>query len=322
MSRLILSFKLIFLSLAIGASYSLFYSHLLGLQKEPISPNPYLLAASAASDQAASNQTPPAASLPTVFSDQSFSGNNETTTVKNKIYKREEPKYFQADIPILMYHYIEEAPTSTKMAALYLSPLIFEEQLQAIKDNNYNTIFVSEAAVSLREKKKLPSRSLALTFDDGYEDFYDNVFPLLKKYDIKATLYVIVNRLEHPGYINEAELKEMVMSRFIEIGSHTFNHPDLKLSSKQAAEWEIGESKKTLSNIIGRPVLTIAYPFGRYNYEDVTIASSTGYLGAVSVDHGFNQSVNNLYLLKRLRPDDRRGPVFAKWLNRIFTERY
>lgn len=312
MKQLVLLAKVVFLSLAASATIYLLFWNSLSCLTQPnllVGPPRHLV------PHKINRQI-----KPVLYNEQYLRNiNHGTTTVHNQAEIQAASKFWQANIPILMYHYIEDVSSSTRMAALYLSPAIFEEQLQAIKLNHYNPIFASEAAKSLRDKKPLPARSLALTFDDGYEDFYDNVYPLLKKYDIKATLYVIINRIDQPGYVSETELKELSLSRFVEIGSHTFNHPDLKLGNTREADWEIKESKKGLERITGRPVLTFAYPFGRYNYEDVEIASSTGYLGAVTVDPGSSQSDNSLYLLKRLRPDDRPGPLFAKWLNRVFA---
>lgn len=227
--------------------------------------------------------------------------------------KKLAPKSFTELTPVLMYHYIEAPTASTTLPGLYLRPEIFKDQLQEIKKNGYSPIFLADLAVSLKEKKKLPARSIVLTFDDGYEDFYTQAYPLLKEYGFKSTLYVIINRLDTFGYLTKAQVKELAESGLVEIGSHTFNHPDLRLAKEKTSEFEIKDSRLALEKISGQPVLTFAYPFGHYQVSDLAIASSS-YQGAVSVQPGVWQATEDVWLIRRLRPGARRGEEFSKWL--------
>jgi len=227
-----------------------------------------------------------------------------------------------ANIPVLMYHYIEAPLATTTLPGLYLEPQIFESQLQEIKKNEYNVVFISEVADSLRQSRSLPKCSLALTFDDGYEDFYTKAFPLLKKYNLKGALYVIINRLDTPGYVTRAQVREMAESGFIEIGSHTFNHPDLRTKKYKDAVFEIRDSRAELEKISGYPVRTFAYPYGHFNADDLSIAETSGYWGAVSVKPGVSQSADNLWQIKRLRPGQLSGQAFSDWLRESFRSKY
>lgn len=227
-----------------------------------------------------------------------------------------------ANIPVLMYHYIEAPRATTTLPGLYLEPNIFDNQLQEIKKNEYNVVFISEVADSLRQSRPLPKCSLALTFDDGYEDFYTKAFPLLKKYGLKGTLYVIINRLDTPGYVTRAQVKEMAESGLVEIGSHTFNHPDLRSKKMKDAIFEIRDSRVELEKISGYPVRTFAYPYGYFNADALSIAATSGYWGAVSVKPGVSQSADNLWQVKRLRPGRLSGQAFANWLRESFRLKY
>ncbi len=217
--------------------------------------------------------------------------------------------------PILMYHYISAAPATTTLPGLYLHPAIFENQLQEIAKIGYQTVFMSQMAAAIVSGAST-TKTIALTFDDGYEDFYINAFPLLKKYNLKGTFYVIINALDKPGYITKAQLQEMAASGFVEIGSHTFNHPDLRLKQEADAVFEIKGSKGELEKMIGQPVLTFAYPYGYYNYQILEIMKHAGYLGALSVIPGTNHKPENRWLITRLRPGSRSGEEFAKWLEK------
>ncbi len=224
------------------------------------------------------------------------------------------PKGFFQNIPILMYHYIEIPSATTTLKGLYLDPAIFDKQLQELKKNNYTTLFASELADSILGETKLAGNNIVLTFDDGYEDFYTKVWPVLKKYNYKATVYVIINKLGVSGYLTRDQIKELAASNLVEIGSHTFNHPDLRSLKNKDAKFEIQASKKILEQISGHPVLTIAYPFGYYNKEFFAVASEAGYKAAVSVQPGVKQGINNIWEWRRLRPGERTGTVFIKWL--------
>jgi len=223
-------------------------------------------------------------------------------------------KGFSQNIPILMYHYVEVPSATTTLKGLYLDPVIFDKQLQELKKYNYKTLFASELADSILSETKLAGNNIVLTFDDGYEDFYTKVWPVLKKYNYKATVYVIINKLGVSGYLTRDQIKELVASNLVEIGSHTFNHPDLRSLKNKDAKFEIQASKKILEQISGRPVLTFAYPFGYYKKEFFALASEVGYKAAVSVQPGVKQGINNIWEWRRLRPGERTGGVFIKWL--------
>jgi peptidoglycan/xylan/chitin deacetylase (PgdA/CDA1 family) len=223
--------------------------------------------------------------------------------------------------PILMYHYIETAPATTSLPGLYLSPKIFCQQLQELQAQKYQTVFVSEVAASLRAHRSLPSKSVALSFDDGYEDFYTQAWPWLQRYQIKSTVYVIINALDKPGYLTSAQVKLLAQSKLVEIGSHTFNHPDLRKSTPRAAHYEIVSSRGVLERLTGQKILTFAYPYGYYQPDLFSLVSEAGYLGAVTVKPGAQQDSGDLWMMKRLRPEARVGTEFSNWLKGWFNKK-
>lgn len=233
-----------------------------------------------------------------------------------------ELKLYNIVLPILMYHYVETPTATTTLKGLYLDPKIFADQLLVLSQNNYVPLFMSETAAELQAEKKPDNKNIVLTFDDGYEDFYTEVFPLLKKYNYKATLYIIINKLGAPGYLTREQVRELAASDLVEIASHTFNHPDLRALKDKDAKFEITASKKILEQISGRPVTSFAYPFGYYQTDFFSLASSSGYTNAVSVISGVRQGKENIWLLRRLRPGDRQGEVFIKWLDDWSKSKY
>lgn len=123
-----------------------------------------------------------------------------------------------------------------------------------------------------------PSRTYAVTFDDGYESVYREAFPVLQEYSIPATVFVcpgLANRLpslEGRTMLSWDQVREMC--RFgIRFGAHTLTHPDLRTVPRDRAEAEIAGSQAMLEDRLGGAVRTFAYPFGRFDATSREIAS-------------------------------------------------
>lgn len=208
-------------------------------------------------------------------------------------------------IPIVMYHYVEyvKDPNDIIRKQLDTSPLWFEDQLKILRKNNFQTYFVRDVPDILNGVINYDAKkSIVLTFDDGYEDFYTVVFPLLKKYNIRATVYIINDFLERRDFLTKAQVVELSHSGLVEIGAHTLDHVYLKTSVETVAREQIVKSKQELEELIGMKVLSFAYPYGAFNPRTVDIVKEASFSAAVSVIPGTHQSHDNLLYLYRIRP--------------------
>jgi len=221
-------------------------------------------------------------------------------------------------LPILMYHYVE--PLSGKENRLRIglttTNKIFDQQLKTLKDYQYQTYFVKELVALLAGEKTLRQKSVILTFDDGYADFYTYVFPLLKKYQLKATVYVIYDAINAPGYLSETQINELLASGLVEIGSHTLDHINLKTAKPAETKRQIFLSKELFEKRFKTDIASFAYPFGAFTEEAVNLTKQAGYKLAVSVIPGVEQSSNNNFYLFRLRPGDRTGKSLLKFIQK------
>lgn len=208
-------------------------------------------------------------------------------------------------IPIIMYHYVEYVKDTKDIIRkkLSITPLLFEQHLQALKDARYETYFVKDVPQILDGTIRYSTQSAILSFDDGYEDFYTDVFPLLKKYNMRATLYIITNYIGKKGFLSEAQIRELIDSDLVEIGSHTQDHVYLKVSPKDYADEQIRDSKKMLEETFNMKIKTFAYPYGAFNEYALGAVQQAGYTAAVSVIPGELQSKDNLFFLSRIRPE-------------------
>lgn len=210
----------------------------------------------------------------------------------------------QIKIPIIMYHYVEYVKdiNDTVRKRLDITPDLFEGQLKSLHQANYKTYFVKDIQKILDDSIIISSKPIVLTFDDGYEDFYSVVYPILKKYQMKATVYVIVDYIGRKGFLSETELTELAGSGLVEIGAHTLDHVYLKNSGYISALKQINESKTKLEKLLNIKVETFAYPYGAFDQQTLTVVKEASFSAAVSVIPGSLQSKDNLFYLYRIRP--------------------
>lgn len=195
------------------------------------------------------------------------------------------------DMPILMYHHIREYSDSSDQTGINLSvsPTKLAEQLDLIKSSGYTTITFNDL-----NEGNIPSKPIILTFDDGYENFYQSAFPALKSREMKAVSYIITNDTGGQ-YMTTDQVKE-ISENGIEIGSHTLSHPDLTKLSQGKLTDETKNSKEELEKIIGKPVVSFCYPSGQYNDAVVAAVEAAGYKFAVTTKPGVSNFSSPLRL--------------------------
>lgn len=219
-------------------------------------------------------------------------------------------------IPVLMYHYIEYVADKgdTIRQSLNITPYTFEEQIKTFKDNGYTFLTAGEVGDIIDGKKRLPKNPVVITFDDGYRDFYTDAFPILRKYQAKATAYIIPNFLNRPNYMFSSQVEEIIKSGLVEIGAHTLNHVYLKGMTDQRAYDEIAGSKLELEKKFGISVVSFAYPYGAFNQETEKLVKEAGFKTAVSTILGTTLSKQNRYFIYRIRPGYRTEIQLTKYL--------
>lgn len=219
-------------------------------------------------------------------------------------------------VPILMYHYVEyvQDPKDTTRASLNTTPATLAEEIKTLQGAGYTFMTNRELSEVLDGKTKLPAKPILLTFDDGYRDFYTDAYPILKKYHVRATQYVIAGFLDMPNHLTTSQLNEIANDELVEIGAHTVHHLWLKGLSAQTVTHEVTKSKQMLEQIIHKPVSSFAYPFGAFDQQAVEIVEKAGFTTAVATVPGIDQPQTNRYFLYRLRPGGRLGNDLLTWL--------
>lgn len=227
---------------------------------------------------------------------------------------------------ILMYHMVcEHLPKNiSKFNRLRVKPRQFEKHLQWLQKNDFKSYTMSE----LVKLESIPEKTVVITFDDGYKDNFTNAFPLLKQYNFKATIYIVLNRfqqnwatdkdlnqaseeLNSENMLSNNQIKEMLNSNLIEIGSHTLDHVNLAKISEDEKLRQIKESKEQIEKTFNISCNSFAYPFGFFDNESVKMVEVCSYTNAVTTINGvFNKSKNSNLKIPRILISGRQG-IFA-----------
>jgi peptidoglycan/xylan/chitin deacetylase (PgdA/CDA1 family) len=201
------------------------------------------------------------------------------------------PKTFE--IPILIYHHVIPGGGSP---VLHVSPGGFEQQLQYLQSNGYQSVSSADLANCLEYGAPLPERPVILSFDDGWENQYQYAFPLLQKYGFTGTFYVVSGYLDHQNFMTTAQLKTMMAAGMV-IGGHSRTHPTLAGLGSTRLHDEVASSKAWLEDRLGVAIDSFAYPYGSYSAATVAAVKAAGYRTARTVDTGTQARADSLALL-------------------------
>ncbi len=184
----------------------------------------------------------------------------------------------QNQLPILIFHTLDE-----RGQVISFPREAFARSMAMLHENGYRTLSLLETAERVRQRQPFPSRSLVLTFDDGYETVYSEAFPILQCYAMSATIFITTGEVGPPGtadripscegqrMLSWQQIQEMHRCG-VEIGAHTCTHPDLTRLSTARAKVEIANSKAIIEDVLGASVRSFAYPYGHYDSRSQAIA--------------------------------------------------
>lgn len=180
----------------------------------------------------------------------------------------------------------------------------FENQMEYLSRNSFNVVPLS----ALLDREKMQKRTVILTFDDGYLDNYENVFPVLKKYGFPATIFLAIgfmgskmnNSYNKPlDMLKWDQIKEMHNSGIIDFEPHTRNHKNLADVALSEASSEIDLSRDDIENNLNKKCNFFCYPHGGYNDKIKEFLESRGFTGAVCTSEGIFKSGDDIFSIRR-----------------------
>lgn len=218
-------------------------------------------------------------------------------------------------VSVLMYHALTEKPESG-VHRVHIPVAAFEEQMNWLASQAYQVLPLRTLVASLKQGHNLPEKRVVLTFDDGYLSLYNYAWPILKKHNFEATLFVTTDPVGLPAYsslkgfeeagqpVNDRpltwpELGEMAQGGWA-IEGHSCSHPQLAQLDLAQVRHEVVDCKKIIEEKLNRPVHYYAYPFGNYNRQSLTALAEAGYEAGCSVHIGKASNGSDILRLPRV----------------------
>ena len=212
---------------------------------------------------------------------------------------------------ILTYHRVAEDPADP----FCVRPRSFRAQMETLAG-----LGIVRGLDDSLDEIKAPGRSgprIAITVDDGTEDFARDVLPVLVRLRLPATLYVSPARVGSPGFLDWRQLRESVAAG-IAIGSHGLDHRSLGRMPLAEAARQLADSKRLLEDALGIPVVSLAYPYGTWKDFNAAVMESAvraGYESACTSLNGVNRHGAEILGLRRTKIEQGDDPLFASILS-------
>lgn len=213
------------------------------------------------------------------------------------------------NLAVLCYHQIHQK-ADTEMVT---TPERFRQQLDFLHEQGYQTVNLEQAQAFLQGKlsaKKFP-KPLLITFDDGYDGVYRYALPQLKKHRMKAVVFLVVSqvdRLKPTAHLTQAQIREMDRTGVFEFGSHTYDlHipiPERRSGGQVSAfavRRDLTRSREVLQSWLGKPVRSLAWPYGHYDESCLELARQSGFRLVFTTDYGYNLPGCGPWRIRRIR---------------------
>jgi len=228
-------------------------------------------------------------------------------------------------IPILMYHSISEdqLTDSHPYYGITTSPQIFAGQMRFLHESGYQVLGLLEA-VSRLEAGRVSPKTVVLTFDDGYDDFYTNAYSVMSRHSFSATVFLSTDYVGDDSRIFNnkrcltwSQVRELHRAG-VAFGSHTVTHRQLRSIGPEELIYELQHSKETLEDRLGCSIESFCYPYA-FPERDVRFKCGLrsqlrefGYRHGVCTSLGVAREGDDRFFLKRLPVNSRDDSQFLQ----------
>lgn len=209
-----------------------------------------------------------------------------------------------------MYHQVGDFAPMKSHRSTYCHYKNFQRQMAFLNRFHFNVLSMDGALSCLNGEQPIPPRAVVLTFDDGYENFYEYAWPVLTHYGYSAMVYLLSGLIGQPSVWFEGDGRETPMlmgrerilqlrSQGVDFGSHGISHAKLAETDSDKVYREIHESKQTLELLLGEEVRHFCYPYGSHDLNAAKEVEKAGYYSAVTCLRAAATPAFNTFLLPR-----------------------
>jgi peptidoglycan/xylan/chitin deacetylase (PgdA/CDA1 family) len=209
-----------------------------------------------------------------------------------------------------MYHQVGQFSAPKSHRAGFCHVRRFRSQMRYLKRFGYSVISLRDALSGIFQDTALVPRSVVLTFDDGYQNFYDYAWPILREHRFPATVFLVSHLVgkraqwladagrDAPPMMNTQTLREL-RAAGVEFGSHSVNHPRLSMLDTERARAEIRDSKSQLEDVFGERIDDFCYPYGDYDERTRDLVREAGYRSGITCIRGAANTAENIFEIPR-----------------------
>lgn len=249
---------------------------------------------------------------------------NELADDEASFGKLDEPVYKIGEknlkLPILIYHGFSTPMLSNEddPYKLMCSTDLFEDQITTLKEDGYTFITLEDLYKYKNGRIGLPEKTIAITMDDGWLGNYTEAFDVIKKYEVPATIFIVEELVDTPGYFDWEQAKEMYDSGLVKIHVHGRKHSSATAYSKEKLIEDYNHTHAMIEEKMGAKVQKImAYPAGDSSANTISWLKEGGFEVQVQTKYGTVNKSNTLDLtdLGRIRAEKASGASILKTIN-------
>ncbi|HEY4134504.1 MAG TPA: polysaccharide deacetylase family protein [Alphaproteobacteria bacterium] len=187
----------------------------------------------------------------------------------------------------------------------------FDAQVQELLEGGYNVLPLADIVAALQAGETLADKTVGLSVDDAYASFYVNAWPRLRAANLPFTVFVATDSLDRnsPDVMTWDQLREMVASGLVTIGSQSMSHPHMPTADDARIAEELTKSAARIAAEIGAPPALFAYPYGEMSSRVREAVRKAGYAAAFGQHSGVAFAGEDFFYLPRFSVNERFGDM-------------